>query len=109
MVAILENSAMTNKTFHRGLGIEFGHGEYTSRAFGYVANDRIHLTSFDGYGIHYYVIAHTIERDKTWWTLMISLWYPIVFFGILPSVFLAKKLRGRKLALTPKKEPHERP
>ena len=39
---------------------------------------------------------------KTWWTLRISLWYPIIIFGILPAIFVVKKLRNRKSASTKK-------
>jgi hypothetical protein len=50
-----------------------------------------------GYGIYYLVIYDSASR-WTWWTLMISLWYPIILFGILPAIFVIKKLRSRESA-----------
>jgi hypothetical protein len=54
-----------------------------------------------GYGI-YYLVIHDSASKWTWWTLMISLWYPIILFGISPAIFVAKKLRGEKSASTKK-------
>lgn len=50
-------------------------------------------TGFTGAGIYFRHIIHTVETDKNWWTLMISLWYPIIVFAVLPLVFVIKKLR----------------
>jgi hypothetical protein len=54
-----------------------------------------------GYGIYYRVISDATSK-VTWWTLMISIWYPIILFGILPAIFAVKKLRARKSASTTK-------
>lgn len=53
------------------------------------------ITGYEGYGIYYHVI-HKSATKVTWWTLMISLWYPIILFGILPAIFAVKKLRVRR-------------
>ena len=57
--------------------------------------ETIKRSGWDNFGIRFIHIIHSVEKDKNWWTLMISLWYPIVIFGILPSIFIAKKLRAK--------------
>ena len=52
-------------------------------------------TFWEGYGIYHRVINDSASK-VTWWTLMISLWYPLILFGILPAIFVVKKLRGRQ-------------
>jgi len=47
------------------------------------------------WGLYFRLIKHT-DTNETWWTLMVSLWYPIIIFGILPAVYLVQKLRGTK-------------
>jgi len=72
-----------------------------------MSND--HSTTETGwvyFGIFYRLITDT-HRPDNWWTLMISLWYPIILFGILPAIFVVKKLCGRKSAST-KKTPVEK-
>jgi hypothetical protein len=61
---------------------------------GFAGDDRTSETGWSGWGISFRHITHTVEKNKNWWTLMISLWYPIIFTGILPAVFLVKKVRG---------------
>jgi hypothetical protein len=61
-------------------------------------SNRTSETVFVGHGIYFWEMKHTVEKKWSWWTLMISLWYPIILFGILPAIFLVKKLRGRKSA-----------
>ena len=46
-------------------------------------------------GLYFRLIKHT-DTNETWWTLMVSLWYPIIIFGILPAVYVVQKLRGTK-------------
>jgi len=52
------------------------------------------------YGIYFSDIDHTINKEQNWWTFFINLWYPIIIFGILPAIFVIKKLRNRKSAST---------
>jgi hypothetical protein len=52
-----------------------------------------------GYGI-YFLSIYDAASKWTWWTLIISLWYPIILFGILPAIFVVKKLRGRENVAT---------
>ena len=47
------------------------------------------------WGLYFRLIKHA-DTNETWWTLMVSLWYPIIIFGILPLVFVVKKLRAAK-------------
>ncbi|HEY1718421.1 MAG TPA: hypothetical protein VGH42_09045 [Verrucomicrobiae bacterium] len=54
-----------------------------------------------GYGI-YFLSIYDAASKWTWWTLIISLWYPIIIFGILPAIFAVKKMRNRKSASTKK-------
>jgi hypothetical protein len=58
-------------------------------------------TFYEGWGIYFKLINNTAMKI-TWWTLMISLWYPIIIFAILPTIFMIKKLRNRKSVLTQK-------
>lgn len=90
---------LTNRTF-RGFGIDFGSEKHTASLLGFSNDDRESETHFMGYGIYFRDTNHTVDRKHNWWTLMISLWYPIILFGILPAIFLVKKLRGRKSAST---------
>lgn len=76
-----------------GYGIQFGTGTHSTAMMGCSENDQTGETYFDGYGIFYCDIFHSIDKDKTWWTLMISLWYPIFIFSILPIIFAIKMLR----------------
>ena len=51
-----------------------------------------------GWGIYFRLLRDTVTK-ATWWTLMISFWYPITIFGILPIVFLCRKWRrARKVS-----------
>ena len=85
---------ITNRTCFHGAGIEFFSGRHTARMFGFSDGDRESETQFKGYGIYFRDTSHTIDKAHNWWTLMISLWYPIIFFGILPAIFVAKKLNS---------------
>jgi len=48
---------------------------------------------WDGCGIYFRIVKDTRRADN-WWTLMISLWYPIVIFCVLPLIFLIQKWRS---------------
>jgi hypothetical protein len=45
---------------------------------------------WDGWGFFYRIVNDT-DRKETWWTLMFSIWYPIIIFAILPLVFIIKR------------------
>jgi hypothetical protein len=83
-----------------GYGIQFGSGTHSAKMVGCSENDLTSETYFIGYGIFFCDISHSLDKDKTWWTLMINLWYPIIIFAILPAILLVKKLRSKKLAST---------
>jgi hypothetical protein len=69
---------------------------YTGSVMSFTGDNTLSEAGLTGGGIYFRHIKHTIEKDKDWWTLMISLWYPIIIFGILPSVFVAKKFCATK-------------
>jgi hypothetical protein len=52
-------------------------------------------TYYECWGIYFRQITVTTGKG-TWWTLLVSFWYPIIMFGILPSIFLIKKLLAPK-------------
>ena len=63
---------------------------------GFDDDKTINDTTLDFCGIYFDHIKHTVEKDQNWWTLMISFWYPIIIFSILPIVFVARKLYAAK-------------
>ena len=86
---------ITNNIYFHGYGIDFGSGKHTASLFGFSKNDRESGIRFIGYGIYFSDTSHTVDKGHNWWTLMISLWYPIILFGILPAIFAIKKLRKK--------------
>jgi hypothetical protein len=57
-----------------------------------IENDRkINVRGWNGFGVYLRLIKNT-DVGKTWWTLIINLWYPIVIFGILSIVLVLKRL-----------------
>jgi len=56
---------------------------------------------WDGLGI-YFCLIENVRPPESWWTFRINLWYPIILFGILPAIFVVKKLRNWKSASTKK-------
>jgi hypothetical protein len=50
---------------------------------------------FDAYGIYFCLFKDAHRPNTNRWTLMISLWYPIILFGILPAIYAIKKLRAK--------------
>jgi signal peptidase I len=49
-------------------------------------NEAVNIGGWDKYGIYYRRVRHVGEKD--WFTLMISLWYPIIGFSIAPIIFI---------------------
>ena len=92
----------TNKIHFQFHEMVFGSIIHSTRMLGCTKDDQTKEILFMGYGIFFWDMNHTINKEQNWWTLMISLWYPIILFGILPAIFVVKKLRGRKSASTKK-------
>lgn len=69
---------------------------YTGGIISFTGDNTVNETGFTGFGLYFRHITHTVEKDKDWWTLMISLWYPIAIFGILPLAFAVKKARAAR-------------
>lgn len=55
--------------------------------------EQLERVSFDWYGI-YYRYFHWRAGD-TLWTLMISLWYPLLLCLVLPSIWFSYRVRSR--------------
>ena len=55
----------------------------------------INVKGWDRLGVYFRLISDA-RRSDNWWTLMVSLWYPIIIFGILPAAYMVQKLRGTK-------------
>jgi hypothetical protein len=57
-------------------------------------------TWFNRFGIYFMSTKDIAKKDKDldtrWWTIMISFWYPIIIFSILPLLFLIQKGRAFK-------------
>lgn len=87
----LSKASMTVDKYEGGQVIFFN-GPYPNATTMLGPTDTI--TGYEGCGIYYHVI-HDSASNVTWWTLMISLWYPIILFGILPAIFVVKKLRAK--------------
>lgn len=69
---------------------------YTGGIISFTGDNTVNETGFTGFGLYFRHITHTVEKDKDWWTLMISLWYPIAIFAIFPLVFVGKKMRAAR-------------
>jgi hypothetical protein len=57
--------------------------------------DGVTVNGFTGYGIYYRLIKDPARSDS-WWTLMFSVWHPIVIFSILPLLFFIRKWQATK-------------
>jgi hypothetical protein len=49
------------------------------------------MRGFDGIGIYYRNLE--AGSQSRFWTLMVSLWYPVILFAILPVIYLWRKRR----------------
>ena len=94
--AFADNDKITNEAHFAGYGITFDSGTHSAQMLGCADNDRTSQTIFMGYGIFFSNISHTVDKLHNWWTFMISLWYPVIIFAILPIVFVVKRLRSVK-------------
>jgi hypothetical protein len=66
---------------------------YTGSIISFAGDDTVTERGLTGYGIYFRLIKY-LDKRETSWTLMISLWYPIIMFFILPTVFAIKNLRA---------------
>jgi hypothetical protein len=91
-----DKDKITNEAHFAAYGIKFSSGTHSARMLGCADDDRTSLVVFTGYGIIFSKISHTVDKFHNWWTFMISLWYPVIIFSILPAVWVVQKLRGTK-------------
>jgi hypothetical protein len=70
---------------------------YTGSIIKFTGDKTIDEWGLTGWGIYFRHITNSVQHS-VWWTLIISLWYPIIIFGILPAIFVVTKLRCKKLA-----------
>lgn len=91
-------SGLTNETHLNFFGYHFGSAQHIGKMLGTTDGDRERDTYMEGNGIYYTHMFHIVDKKWDWWTLMISLWYPIIIFSILPAIFVVTKLRCKKLA-----------
>ncbi|MBU6410189.1 MAG: hypothetical protein KGR98_07360 [Verrucomicrobia bacterium] len=103
--AFAPNDRITNRVGFVHFGIKYGSGIHTGNMIGCADNDRTSATVFIGYGIFFSRIFHSVDKAQNWWTLMISLWYPIIIFAILPCVLVIKALRARLVSASGQNRP----
>lgn len=82
----------TKSIYFNHYGVEFYSFEHTTNFWGFSKNDRQTESRFIGYGIYFRDTSHTVDKAHNWWTLMISLLYPIIIFGILPFIAAVRKI-----------------
>jgi hypothetical protein len=63
---------------------------YAGSVVSFTGDNSVVEHGLTGYGIYFRSIKY-IDKKETWWTLMISLWYPVIIFAILPLAFVVKK------------------
>ncbi|HEV2329614.1 MAG TPA: hypothetical protein VGY56_12610 [Verrucomicrobiae bacterium] len=106
-------ASLSNK-FHVAATSDWGGGlvffnqaePYTGSVLGLAGDRSVREKGLTGLGLYFRSIGYA-GKDETWWTLIISLWYPLVIFAILPAVWVGQKLLGCKLANRP--EGHSSP
>ena len=74
---------------------------------GFAGDKTVGERGWDGGGIYFRVVKDP-ERTDNWWTFMVSLWYPVIIFGILPVVFVVQKLRTTKSVTQSEGRGHKR-
>jgi hypothetical protein len=68
---------------------------YTGSIIKFAGDKTINEWGLNGWGIYFRHIENSVQKS-IWWTLMISLWWPIILFGMLPAIYAVKKLRAAK-------------
>ena len=94
--AFTPNDKNISKFGFMNYGIKSGSWTHSTRMIGCATNDQTSEDIFLGYGIFFWKMSHTINQEQNWWTFFFSLWYPIVIFAILPTIFLIKKFVSKK-------------
>lgn len=62
------------------------------------ADDKsIRIMAWGGFGIYFRLVRNTNIPPSNWWTVMVSIWYPVFIVGNLVLLFVLK-LRSRALA-----------
>jgi hypothetical protein len=70
---------------------------YTGSIMSFAGDKSVIEHGLTGWGLYFRSIEHA-DTNETWRTFMISLWYPIIAFAILPALGLVQKLRGHRCA-----------
>jgi hypothetical protein len=86
----------TNKVYCHGYGMMLSSIKHSVRMLDCANDDRTSVILCMVWGIYFCDINHTVNKERGWWTFLINLWYPIILFGILPTIFVVKKLRNWK-------------
>lgn len=68
---------------------------YLGSIIGMGGDKTVSVSGCDGLGIYYRVIKHADRKDWDWWTLAVSLWYPIIMSGGLTAIFVWLASRSR--------------
>jgi len=105
MFAPFVPKGLTNETRLNFIGFHFGSARHLGKMFGASDGNQTSEIQFIGHGIYFWEMKHTIEKQWNWWTLMISLWYPIILFGILPAFVLFNKWRRKNSVIAKDKTP----
>jgi len=66
---------------------------YTGGIYAMAGDKTVTAKGWDGLGIYFRFIKDT-KMVGSWWTFMVSLWYPVIIFAILPLTFAVKKWRA---------------
>ena len=56
----------------------------------------MHEVGCDWFGITFRMFDNPDNKNGKFWTLVVNLWYPITFFGVLPVVFLIRNKTRQK-------------
>ncbi len=68
---------------------------YLGGAAGYIRDPSIRINWFDAPGIYFRLRQPT--NGQSMWSLSVSLWYPLISSGVLPGVWMARRMgRNRR-------------
>src|ERR1700744_852874 len=60
---------------------------------GFADTKAVDEKGWDVYGIYFRVVKDN-NRADSWWTFIISFWYPLIIFSIWPILFMVRRLRS---------------